>query len=56
MLKTEIKSHRNIDTYYIRYEAIEKIDDYENIYSVNSLYLIVDTAGGHIEEKNGNKY
>ena len=52
----DIKSHRNIDTYYIGYEAITKIDDYENIYSVNSLYLVVDTADGHIEEKNGNKY
>ena len=56
MLKIDIKSHRNIDTYYIGYEAIKKINDYENIYSVNSLYLIVDTADGHNEEKNGKKY
>ena len=56
LLKIDIKSHRNIDTYYIGYEAIKKINDYENIYSVNSLYLIVDTADGHNEEKNGKKY
>ena len=56
LLKIDIKSHRNIDTYYIGYEAIKKIDDYENIYSINFLCLIVDTVDGHIEEKNGNKY
>ena len=34
----------------------KKIDDYENIYSANPLYLIVSHASGCIEEKNGNKY
>ena len=28
-----------------------KIDDYENIYSVNPLYLIVNYGNGYIEEK-----
>ena len=36
--------------------TIKKIDDWENIYSVNPLYLIVDHESGYIEEKNGNKY
>ena len=56
MLKIDIKSHRNIDTYYIGYEAIKKIDDYENIYSVNSLYLTISHASGYIEKKGVNKY
>ena len=34
----------------------QKIDDYENINSVNPLYLIIDKADGYIEEKNGSKY
>ena len=35
---------------------IEKIDDYENIYSVSSLYLITGKVDRHIEQKDGNKY
>ena len=34
----------------------EKIDDYENIYNVNPLYLRINHASGYIGEKNGNKY
>ena len=34
----------------------KKIDDYENIYSVNPLYSIVNHANGYIEEKGVNKY
>ena len=48
--------YKAIDIYYIGYIAIKKIDDYENIYGVNPLYLIIDKAGGHIEEKNERKY
>ena len=32
------------------------MDDYENIHSVNPLYLIIHSATGHFEEKNGEKY
>ena len=32
------------------------IDDYENINSVNPLYLMIGEVIGHIEEKNGGKY
>ena len=35
---------------------LKKIDDYENIYSVNPLYLIITRANGCIEEKDTNKY
>ena len=35
---------------------LNKIDDYESIYSVNPLYLRINHASGYIEEKNGNKY
>ena len=35
---------------------IKKIDDYENIYSVNPLYLTISHASGYIEEKGVNKY
>ena len=42
--------------YNIGYITVKKIDDYENIYSVNPLYLIVDHARGYIEEKGVNKY
>ena len=51
LLKTDQKSYKNIDIYYIGYITIKKIDDYENIYSGNPLYLVVNTADGHIEEK-----
>ena len=36
--------------------TIKRIGDFENIYTVNPLYLIIDKVDGHIEENNGNKY
>ena len=56
LLKIDKKSHKNIGIYNIGYITIKKIDDYENIYSVNPLYLIISKAIGHIEENNENKY
>ena len=56
LFKTDKKSYKDIGIYSIRYITIKKIDDYENIYSINSLYLIVDHASGYIEEKGVNKY
>ena len=50
------KSYKNADIYYIGYITINKIDDYESIYSVNPLYLCINHASGYIKEKNGNKY
>ena len=43
------------------YIVIRKIDDYENIHSVNPLYLIIGKLNVHtecnsVEEKSGSKY
>ena len=56
LLKIDKKSYKNIDTYYIGYITIKRIDDYESIYSVDPLYLRINHASEYIEEKNGNKY
>ena len=56
LLKIDKKSYKNIGIYNIGYITIKKIDDCENIYSVNPLYLLVNHANGCIEEKNENKY
>ena len=36
--------------------TIKKIDNCNNINSVNPLYLMIDEMIGHFEEKNENKY
>ena len=56
LLKTDTKSHKDIDIYYSGYITIKKIDGFENFYRVNPLYLIIGKVYGHIEEKNGSKY
>ena len=56
LLKIDQKSYKNIDIYNIGYITRKNISDYENIHSVNPLYLIVGEADGYIEEKNRNKY
>ena len=55
MLKIDVKSCKEISIYNIGYIKINKIDDCENIYSVNHLYLLVNHANGYIEEKGVNK-
>ena len=55
LLKIDKKLYKNIGIYYIGYITIKKNDDYENIYSVNPLHLIIGKVIGHIEEKNGSK-
>ena len=55
-LRIDKKSYKNIGIYNIGYIAIKKIDDCENIYSVNPLYLLINHANGYIEEKGVNKY
>ena len=52
LLKIDKISYKNIDVYYIGYITIKIIDDYESIYSMNPLYLLIDYASGYIEEKN----
>ena len=56
LLKIDKKSHKNIGIYNIGYITIKKIDDCENIYSVNPLHLIIAYGNGYIEEKGVNKY
>ena len=56
LLKIDRKSYKNIGIYNIGYITIKKIGDYENIYGVNPLYLLVNHANGYIEEKGVNKY
>ena len=50
LLKIDKKSYKNIAIYNIGYITIKKIDDCENIYSVNPLYLLINHANGYIEE------
>ena len=56
MLKIDKKSYKNISIYNIGY-ITKKIDDYENIYSVNPLYLTISSnVSGYIEKEGVNKY
>ena len=61
LLKLDKKDYNEIDIYHIGYVTIKKIGDYNNINSVNPMYLIINEMIGHfecnsIEEKNENKY
>ena len=57
LLKIDKKSHRDFDIYYIGYNTVKKLSncncdcDYENIRSVNPLYLIIYSATGYSKEK-----
>ena len=55
LIKIEKKSYKNIGIYNIGYITIKRTDDYENIHSVNPLYLMIGKVIGHIEKNNGNK-
>ena len=50
LLKTDKKSHKH---WYLQHWiiTIKKTDGYENIYSVNLLYLFFNHANAYIEEK-----
>ena len=53
LLKIDKKHYKGINVYYIGYTTIKKIDDCENIYSVNPFYfLLVNHASGYIKGKN----
>ena len=51
LLKTGKKSYKDIGIYNIRQLTIKKIDDYENIQSVNPLYLTINEVNKFIKEK-----
>ena len=56
LLKIDKKDYNEIDIYYIGYVTIKKIADYNNIDSVNPLYLMINEMIGSIEQKNEIKY
>ena len=57
LLKIDKTLYKNIGIYNIGYITIKKIDDCENIYIVNPLYLLVNHVSGCIKEEEGvNKY
>ena len=51
LLKIYKKHYKGINIYYIGYILIKKIDDCENVYSVNLLHSLINHA-----TENGNKY
>ena len=55
LLKTDKKSHENIDIQYMGYITIKTFCDCENIHSVNPLYLIIHSATEYFKSKNGRK-
>ena len=42
MLKIDKKNYKEIDVYYIGYVTFKEIANYNNINSVNPLYLMID--------------
>ena len=56
MLKIDKKLFKDIGIYNIGNITIKKVDDCENIYSVNPLYLLTDDANGYIEKEYVSKY
>ena len=52
LLKIDKKDYNEIDIYYIGYVTIKKISDYNNINSVDPLYLMINEMIGHFD---GNK-
>ena len=56
LLKIDKKHYKGINTCYIGYIMIKKIDDYESIYSVNLLYLQLIMQMDILRKKIGNQY
>ena len=56
LLKVDKKSYKNIGIYNIGYITNKKNDDFESIYSVNPLYLLINHANVYIKEKRVSKY
>ena len=47
LLKIDKKPYKDVNIYYIGYITIKRIGDYENIHSINPLYLIIHSATGY---------
>ena len=56
MIKIDKKNYKKIGIYYIGYVTLKEIANWNDINSVNPLYLMNDEMIGHFEEKNGNEY
>ena len=56
LIKIDKISYKNIGISHIGYITLKSISEYENINSVNPLYLIIGDVDRYIEENNGNKY
>ena len=56
LLKIDKKSNKNISIYNIGFITKKKIDDRNNINSVNPLYINIIHSNGYIEEKGMNIY
>ena len=61
LIKIDKRLYKNIGIYNIGYITIKRISDYENINSINPLYLMISEVDGYIEcsfteKNNGNKY
>ena len=56
LLKIDKKSYKNNGICNTEDITIKKIDDYENIHSVNPLYVMIVKVNGYIEEKSRSKY
>ena len=56
LLKIDRKPYKDVDIYYIGYMTIKKFSNYENIHSINPLYLIIHSATRYFKEKCGEKY
>ena len=52
-LNIDKKSYKNIDIYHIFYIPIKNISDYENIHSVNLLYLIIGEVDVYLKNNEG---
>ena len=51
LLKIDKKDYIEIDIYYIGYATIKKINDYNDINTVNPLYLMINEMTGNFDEK-----
>ena len=49
LLKIDKNDYKDIDIYYIGYVTVKKIDNCNNINSVNPLYLMINEMIGHFE-------
>ena len=56
LLKIDKKLHRDFNIYYIGYIMIKKFSTYENVRSVNPLYLIIHSATGYFKQEHGKMY